>query len=96
LGNIVNEKFRNIDIIVKTQCPVILIHGKADTLIPVQHAIDLYNACKQPCYLYTPVEMNHNDFIVEADFIQPVRAFIRKINELKLQKEDKNSPIKSH
>ena len=84
LGNMVTDKFRNIDVMPKVQCPVLIIHGKADKLIPVQHAIDLYNACRQPCYLFTPFNMNHNNFELQDDLIRPIRAFIRNINELKM------------
>lgn len=81
LGFIIYEKFRNIDVIKETTCPVLLIHGKKDALIPVQHAIDLYNNCNQPCYLHMPAKMDHNEFLIDEDLVQPIRAFLRKIEE---------------
>ena len=38
LSVIVYEKFRNIDMIKKARCPVFILHGKLDTLIPYSHA----------------------------------------------------------
>lgn len=38
--------------------------------------------------------MSHNEFMLDADFISPVRAFIRKINERIYEKKDPDSPQK--
>jgi pimeloyl-ACP methyl ester carboxylesterase len=38
LSTIVYERFRNIDNIKKVTCPVFLLHGQKDTLIPVNHS----------------------------------------------------------
>ena len=45
LGKIVNEQFRNIDVIKEARCPVLLIHGKKDAIVDVSHAVDMYNNC---------------------------------------------------
>jgi hypothetical protein len=39
---IVHEKFRNIDMIKKAMCPVFLLHGQLDTLIPHLHSEQLH------------------------------------------------------
>tara|TARA_B110000285_G_C14829157_1_gene470103 strand:+ start:106 stop:252 length:147 start_codon:yes stop_codon:yes gene_type:complete len=39
--------------------------------------------------------MNHNEFLLDSDFILPVRAFIRKINERNYEKKDSDSPQKA-
>lgn len=38
--------------------------------------------------------MNHNEFMLDSDFILPVRAFLRKINERNYEKSDSDSPQK--
>jgi len=81
LGFIIYEKFRNIDVIKNAKCPVLIVHGKKDNLIPVQHSMDLYENCNQPCYLFIPLKMDHNEFQIEEDLCQPIKAFIRKIEE---------------
>jgi abhydrolase domain-containing protein 17 len=81
LGFIIYEKFRNIDVIKNAKCPVLIVHGKKDNLIPVQHSMDLFENCNQPCYLFIPLKMDHNEFQIEEDLCQPIKAFIRKIEE---------------
>lgn len=62
IGFIVYEKFKNIEAIKSAKCPVFIIHGKVDTLIPFSHAEELYEACPSECYLHMPEKMDHNDF----------------------------------
>jgi abhydrolase domain-containing protein 17 len=46
---IVEEKFRNIDHIRNVKCPVFIMHGLLDELIPYQHAETLAAACSTKC-----------------------------------------------
>ncbi len=38
LSWVVKDRFRNIDIISKIKSPILLIHGKSDTLIKFEHS----------------------------------------------------------
>ena len=38
------DMFRNIDKIKSVHCPVLVIHGKADEIIPFQHGQKLFEA----------------------------------------------------
>jgi fermentation-respiration switch protein FrsA (DUF1100 family) len=38
---LVKEQFNNLEWMPKVRCPVLLIHGKRDTLVPVDHAESL-------------------------------------------------------
>ena len=82
LGFMVQERFRNIDAIKESNCPVLVIHGKQDSLIPHSHAEELYEACnpRQPCYLHMPNKMDHNDLNLESDLIAPMNLFFKKVN----------------
>jgi len=42
-----SDDFDNLKRISKVNCPILLIHGAADKLVPLQHSLDLYNACSQ-------------------------------------------------
>jgi fermentation-respiration switch protein FrsA (DUF1100 family) len=55
-----------------------IIHGKRDNLIPFQHALELYNSCsdKVPCYLYMPYKMDHNEFSLDHDLVEPIMEFM--------------------
>lgn len=58
----VRERFDNLAVIPKVQCPTLIIHGQRDDLIPGSHAIELHRACGGPCKLIMPEQMTHNDF----------------------------------
>lgn len=81
LGFIIIEKFRNIDAIKQAQCPVMLIHGKEDNLIPWSHSEELYDSCNPdvPAVLHMPSKMDHNEFNLEMDLIEPIKDFFNKI-----------------
>ena len=45
LTAIVYERFRNIDLLTEAKCPVFLLHGQKDTLIPYEHSVELKSVC---------------------------------------------------
>jgi pimeloyl-ACP methyl ester carboxylesterase len=47
LGSFIAERFRNIDLIKEIQCPVFIVHGQKDKLIPYHHSQDLHDSCMQ-------------------------------------------------
>jgi fermentation-respiration switch protein FrsA (DUF1100 family) len=49
------EKMREI------QCPVLVIHGDIDSLIPVSEGLELYDAANEPKELYIVEGAGHND-----------------------------------
>lgn len=52
--------FRNDDVLRTLDCPVLILHGSDDRLVPVAHARELCKACKDPTYVELPGD--HNDF----------------------------------
>lgn len=72
------DRFRNIDIIDKVTCPLLLIHGQMDTLIPFKHSIDLSKKTSGPYELILPEEMDHNDYNLYDDFIDPICSFFKR------------------
>ncbi|WP_392533275.1 alpha/beta hydrolase [Nostoc sp. C117] len=61
------DKFPNLDNIKKVKCPILVIHGKADDIIPFAHGEKLFNAAISP-KLYLWVEKaNHNDLFSVAE-----------------------------
>lgn len=55
------DKFPNLDNIKKVKCPVLVIHGKADDIIPFAHGEKLFNAAISPKLYLWVEEANHND-----------------------------------
>ena len=57
------EPCPNIGRIDKINCPLLAIHGTADSIIPFSHGKRLFDLAKEP-KLFVPVEgADHNDFI---------------------------------
>ncbi len=57
------DKFRNIDKIKKVNCPVLVMHGKADEVIPFQHGQQLFAAAPEPKLSLWVDEAGHNDLM---------------------------------
>lgn len=55
------DKFSNLDKLRKVQCPVLVMHGQADEVIPIQHGQRLYEAAQEPKMSLWVAEAGHND-----------------------------------
>ena len=95
LSVIVYEKFRNIDAIKKARCPVFFLHGQLDILIPCAHSQDMHAACPTESYLHLPEKMDHNEFQLDEDLIEPFKDFLAKLVEFNpsttIDNDDKDS-----
>lgn len=58
-----------LDALSRTQVPVLLIHGEADSFVPVEMAYENYNACASPKRLLTVPEAGH----VMSYYVDPER-----------------------
>jgi abhydrolase domain-containing protein 17 len=56
------DKFSNLDKLPNVRCPVLVLHGKADTVIPIDHGYTLYAAAPQPKRSLWIEGAGHNDF----------------------------------
>ncbi|MEH2107024.1 alpha/beta hydrolase [Nostoc sp.] len=79
------DKFPNLDNIKKIKCPILVIHGKADDIIPFAHGEKLFNAAISP-KLYLWIEKaNHNDlfWVAEEKYRQILQEFTNlvKVNQ---------------
>ena len=81
LTPIVIERFKNLDSITEVKCPVFILHGAKDKLIPPSHAYELKKACPTICKLVEPENMDHNEFDFTRDFISPFQEFVKLIDE---------------
>ena len=60
------DKFPNIGKIKKVKCPVLVMHGKADEVIPFSHGQKLFAAAPEPKLSLWIDEAGHNDFMWAA------------------------------
>ena len=72
----IKERFRNIDYIEKVSCPVFLLHGQKDNMIPYEHSQNLRDKCAGPCSMILPFNMDHNEFDFFEDLSLPFSAFL--------------------
>jgi abhydrolase domain-containing protein 17 len=56
------DKFTNLAKLSKLRCPVLVMHGEADTTIPIHHGRALYAAAPEPKMSLWVPSAGHNDF----------------------------------
>jgi len=55
------DKFRNNSRIREVHCPVLVMHGEIDDVIPVWHGRELYRLAPEPKLAYWPEGASHNN-----------------------------------
>ena len=75
------EKFANIDKIKKVHCPVLVIHGTIDRVIPFVHGQKLYEAANEPKRFLEVEGADHNDLVLVAnqEYGKTLQAFAQLI-----------------
>lgn len=71
------DKFRNIDKIMNVKCPVLIIHGRADEVIPFWHGKELFEIASEPKLRYWVERGDHNNLQMFAGskYFDELRAF---------------------
>lgn len=77
---LVKDQFKNIEYLKKVSCPVLLIHGKKDALIPYSHSEQLASVCAGSVTIYLSETMTHNKFEYYEDVISPIDKFLKDHN----------------
>jgi pimeloyl-ACP methyl ester carboxylesterase len=78
------DKFTNLDKMPKVQCPVLVMHGQVDDIIPIHHGQKLYAAAPEPKLALWVEGVGHNDFTwVAGDRRRTILAEFQKIIEQK-------------
>ncbi len=77
------DKFTNIDKIKKVNCPVLVMHGVRDEIVPFQHGEALFAAAPSPKLSLWVDEAGHNDFVrIAGERLDKVlREFVQLIEE---------------
>jgi hypothetical protein len=61
------DKFKNIDRIKKIYCPVFVIHGRSDRIVPFRNGEKLFEAANEPKLKLWVDGAGHNDLVMVAD-----------------------------
>ena len=75
------DKFDNLKKIKQLKCPLLMIHGTADNVIPFWHGQKLYKAAVVPKQFYRVEGAGHNDIVVVAgkEYWNTIKNFVKKL-----------------
>jgi hypothetical protein len=76
------DKFRNMDKIKQVRCPVLIIHGRQDEVIPFWHGERLLELANEPKRNYWVDGAGHNNLKVVAgmEYVQTLLAFCNQLD----------------
>ncbi len=60
------EKYPSLEHLARKSCPMLLIHGSHDELIPLDEGLRLFEAAPEPKELYVVQGAGHNDVSLVA------------------------------
>lgn len=76
------DKFPNIDRMANIECPIFIIHGRRDEIVPFYHAEELYSKSKNKYPPYYVEGAGHNNVEKFAsDYLVKIRQFIQYVDE---------------
>ncbi|MGG6294703.1 alpha/beta hydrolase [Leptolyngbya sp. AN02str] len=74
------DKFPNLAKLSEVNCPVLVIHGKADQTIPIEHGKALFESAKEPKLSLWVEDAEHNDVMwIAGDRHQQALATFQKL-----------------
>ena len=77
----VSERWPTKENLLKVTCPMFLIHGDRDEVVPFSHSKQLrggYKKYKACCDLHVQMGAYHNSFDLFGDVIDPMAAFLKR------------------
>ena len=76
------DKFDNIGAIDSINCPLLVMHGTNDHIIPFSHGKDLYEAARQPKYNLWVKNADHNnlELIGDIQYWMAIKKFINSLS----------------
>merc|ERR1719313_983532 len=81
VGNLAMQRWDTTDSLQKVGCPILLIHGTEDEIIPFEHSQKLYSGrydYRGICTLHVQQDATHNDFDLQKDVIGPMKTVLKK------------------
>jgi fermentation-respiration switch protein FrsA (DUF1100 family) len=79
VGLLLTDHYPSKEWIGQVSCPVLVLAGEADSIVPLEHSRRLYEAAPSPKRLVTFPGADHNDleFLVGERFLNEITAFVR-------------------
>lgn len=74
---VMRERFPNLELMPTVSSPLLLVHGRQDSIVPWQHGESLYKACRTRKRMVLPEMMHHNsNLLVDPTvFVLPMLQF---------------------
>lgn len=78
VGALFPDRFESLAKLAELRCPLLVIHGTADELIPVSEGRALYAAALDPCSGWFPEGAGHNDvsYVTGREYGRRIRAWM--------------------
>ncbi|WP_431662253.1 alpha/beta hydrolase [Pantanalinema rosaneae] len=88
------DRFDNLSKIGRVNCPVLIIHGSADRVIPLHHGQTLYHHANHPKQWVVIEGAGHNDLMAVAgsEYVQILQTFIQQLRPPATPANPKKSP----
>jgi uncharacterized protein len=79
-GILLGEVYDSISKLPRARCPVMVVHGEMDELIPASEGMDLYAAAPEPKELYLVPGAGHNDVSMVAgpEYARRIASFLER------------------
>lgn len=76
-AEMVEDRFRNLEVASKILSPTLIIHGQQDSLIPPEHSRKIYTSVPTRKMMVSPLEMSHNTPLLQnvGMFVLPMTHF---------------------
>ena len=71
------DPFPNLKMIKDVKCPVLIIHGTKDSVIPYRHGKELFELANEPKRFISVQGANHNDLV----FVMGAERYLKEIEE---------------
>lgn len=93
-GEIIKDRFNNVENIKKNKNALLVIHGKKDTMIPFSQGSELAQLSQGVTGICFNEEMTHNSFSLWNDIIFPISGFLELTkNPFGSETQKKSSPV---
>jgi uncharacterized protein len=79
VGWLLRDRFSSIDRIARVRCPLLVIAGDRDSIVPMAHSRRLFEAASQPKQFVLIKDADHNDdALAGGPGLSPVTPFLRQ------------------
>jgi pimeloyl-ACP methyl ester carboxylesterase len=76
VGALLRERYDSLAAAASIRCPTLVVHGEADTIIPIRHGEALARALGERARFVAMPDAGHNDLLAEAGTWSEIREFL--------------------